>query len=118
MRAIRHDDVVAHEGDGERGCRTCGGEPHHDAAFGFRPAKKPLRESGGKPFATSTGEQHHSGDEKDLPTGEHRLHIDEHAHTDEEIGDEKCIADKLDVVHQRAGRGDFTIEHQAYEKRA
>ena len=118
MRAIRHDDVIAHQGDGERGCRACGGESHHDAPFGFRPAKKSLRESGRKPFATGTGEQHHSGNEKDLPTCEHRLHIDEHAHTDEEVGNEKGIADKFDVVHQRAGRWDFAIEHQTHEKRA
>ena len=44
------------------------------------------------------------GDEEDhpqhLPAIEERAYIDEHAHTDKEIGDEEGIADKLYAIHQ------------------
>ena len=30
---------------------------------------------------------------------EEHTHVNKHAHSDEEVGDEQCIADKLQVVH-------------------
>ena len=30
-----------------------------------------------------------------------RSDIDQHAYTNQEVGDEQCVADKLDAVHQR-----------------
>ena len=39
-------------------------------------------------------------------------HIDEHTHTDKEIGDEEGIAHKLDAVHQRRHTRNISIEHQ------
>ena len=42
--------------------------------------------------------------------------IDEHTHSDQEVGDEQGIADKLDAVHQRRDAGDEPVEDESGEK--
>ena len=49
---------------------------------------------------------------------EHRSDIHQHAHTNQEVGNEDGVADKLDTVHQRRGVGHKTIKHQTCKEGA
>ena len=57
-------------------------------------------------------EHHHSG----FAFAEHGGDIHQHAHANQEVGDEEGIADELDAVHQRGGVGYKTVEHQSSQK--
>ena len=46
------------------------------------------------------------------------MQIDNHAHSDEKIGDEEGISHKFDALHQRSYGRDFAIEHDAHEEGA
>ena len=48
-----------------------------------------------------------------MASTEEQPHIDNHPHTDEEIGDEQCVADKLNAIHQWRHMRNVAIEDEA-----
>ena len=47
---------------------------------------------------------------------EEQPQVDEHAHADEEVGDEDGIADELNAVHQWRHMGNETVQYEAGEE--
>ena len=58
--------------------------------------------------------QHHPNDALPL---KQQAKIDEHAHTDEEIGNEDGVADELDAVHQRRKSRNIAVKNKAGKER-
>ena len=111
-------DFQAHayhdHGDGSGGMGTRQSEHHVAGSFGQ--TEQQARQVGGHGLAEGAEE----GDEKHNPQHvgalEQGADIDEHAHADEEIGNEQGVADELDAVHQRRHMGYVAAENQPREE--
>ena len=63
-------------------------------------------------LSESTYEDDEEHDPQNLGTREQNPDIDEHTHTNQEIGDEQSVADKLDAIHQGRYVGDISVQDQ------
>ena len=115
MSAVGENDFVAHKRDGQCGGRARSRKARHQLGLA-RAETHEAKRVGGKDFARGAGEYHHAGGEENAIVRSHGLHIDDHAHANQEVGDEKRVAHKFNVVHQRTGGWDFAVEHQPYQE--
>mgnify|MGYP007072515819 CR=1 FL=1 len=115
---VAEDDVVAHHHGGEcRGdVRRAQAEDHR--ALVLRQTEGLLREEGGDVLGGRDEQDHHGGDLEALPVAEEGAVVDEHAHADQEEGDEDGVADELDAVHQGRRARDEAVEGQTREEGA
>ena len=111
MATVGQDDAIAHENNGQSGCRTRIGQAEHQLPLGGFHAENLLRGEGGQPFAGTAHAYHHTSNEEGGRVLHKGHHIDEHAHTNQEIRNKKRVAHKLNVIHQGRGGRDAAVEH-------
>ena len=95
-RAVGQYDFIPHEHNGQRGGGACARQAEHQAAVVGLHLEYLLSGKGGQPFRGDARKGHHRRHE-DCSAMAQRTQIDEHAHADEEIGNEEGIAHKLHV---------------------
>ena len=71
---------------------------------------------GGQGLAYHAHRHHGGGNPHNGAAVEEQSQIDEHAHTDKEVGDEDGIAGKLDAVHERREARYVAVQNQAREE--
>ena len=116
MRAIGESDVVSNHHHGESHGSVGAGETKHKVALSAihfvgllsRPSREPLRDE--------RHGNHIYGNPDGAEVGE-RADIDEHAHTDKEIGDEERVAHKLETPHEGGSRRNVAIQHNSGKER-
>ena len=111
MAAIGQDDAIAHEDYSQGGCRTRIGQAEHQLPLGGLHVENLLCGEGGQPFARTAHTYHHGCHEEGGGMLHEGHHIDEHAHTNQEIGNKKRVAHKLNMIHQGRGGRDAAVEH-------
>ena len=115
---MAQDDVVAHHHGGQRCGHVGRAQTENHRPLVAREAESLLGEPRRDEFRR--GDEHdHDGRHLDaLPVAEEGAVVDEHAHADQEKGNEDGVSDELDAVHQRRGAGDQAVEGQSREERA
>ena len=98
---MAQDDVVAHHDGGERGGHVGAAQSEDDSTLVLRQPEALLREPGGDEFRHGDQGDHDGRHLEALPVAEEGTVVDEHAHADQEEGNEDGVADELDAVHQR-----------------
>ena len=96
-----------HHGDGT-GC-MCRCQAEHHVAVALRQTEQQARQVSGHCLAEGSEE----GDEQYHPQHVRTVHqcpyVDEHAHTNQEVGNEEGVADELQTVHQWRHLGNIPI---------
>ena len=72
----------------------------HHITIGLRQTEEKTGDIGGSGLSESAEEGNEKHDPQHIDTRKEGAYIDKHTHTDQEIGDEQGITDKLDTVHQ------------------
>jgi len=116
--AVGHDEVVAHQHGSQRGPSLCIAQPEDHLTLEGLQSEGLLRHPRGHPFRHQRHNDHDACHLECAPSAEQRPDVDQHAHADEEVGDEDGIAHKLQTIHQSRHPGDIAVEHQSGEKGA
>ena len=88
-------------------------ETEHHVACRLGHLEQQAGEVGSHGFSEGSEEGDEEYDPQHIAACEHRPHINEHAHANQEIRDEQRIANKLDAVHQRRHMRNIPVENQS-----
>ena len=114
--ARRHFETHAHHDHRDGTGRMGGGHTEHHVAVALGQTEYQTGDVGGHGFAEGAEEGYEADHQQHLDGGEDGTHVDQHAHTNQEIGDKDRVTDKLDAVHQRGDLGDVSVEDQARQE--
>ena len=98
-------------GDGASSVGRC--ETEHHVACRLGHFEQQAGEVGSHGLSEGSEESDEEYDPQHIAAREHRPHINEHAHANQEIRDEQRIANKLDAVHQRRHMRNIPVENQS-----
>ena len=113
-----HFEAHAHHNHGDGTSRMGRGEAEHHVSIGLRQSEDETGDIGCDSLSKGAEEDDEEYHPDDVDAREEGAHVDEHAHTNQEVGDEQGITDKLDAVHQGRDVGDVSVEDQSGEEGA
>ena len=116
--AVGQEYAVAHQRHGQGGGGTRAAQAEEEVALEARHFIHQLCAPRGQPFAAKPHYHHDGGHEHGTRVADERAEVDDHAHADEEVGNEKGVAHKLDVAHEGRGGGYEPVEHDAHKEGA
>ena len=96
----------------------CLSESEHHQSVGAGVVEEFLARHGGDVFRQCARHNHHGNDGECRSAGEHGFDVDEHTHTNQEIGDEDSVSDEFCAVHERGRRWYETVEDESAEESA
>ncbi len=106
-------DVVAHHDGRERGRHVGAAQAEEQCALVAREAERLLREHGREVLGQCDADDHGGAHLDRLPVLEEGAVVDQHAHADQEEGDEYGVAYEFDAVHEGRGARDERIHGQS-----
>ena len=109
--AAGQDDVVAHQHRRQRCRRLRIAQPVHQVPFDAAHPVNLLRQPAGNPLARQGNGNHHARHLQRVAVAEDDMHVYQHPHAYQEIGNEKRVAHKLQVVHQRRDVRNQAVQH-------
>ena len=89
------------------------GKTEHHIACRLRKTEQQTGQVGGNSLSESTEEGNHQHNPQHVKSRKERADINQHAHTNQEIGNKEGIADKFDAVHQRGHMRDVAVQDQS-----
>ena len=116
MLSVGQNDFISHHGNRQCRSRARGAQSAHHVSLSGGKLQSPSHQLRCEKFARRSDNDHCQSHGGDVPTREDGVQIDNHAHPNEEIGNEEGISHKLDALHQRSHSRDFAIEHDAHEE--
>ena len=116
VRRMPEYDVVADHDGRERRRHMGAAQPEDHRTLVVREPEGLLREIGREEFRERNQGDHHQRHFDAFPVAEERPVVDEHAHADQEEGDEDGVSHEFDPVHQGRGAGDLAVEGQPREE--
>ena len=74
---------------------------------------RPSHDCGGNQLGEGADDNHHEDQPKRFRVANDDAEVNNHAHTNKEVRNEKGIAHKLEARHQGAGLGDEAVDNQS-----
>ena len=109
---IGQNDVVPHQHSRQR-CRClCIAQSVHQLPFNPSHFIYFLRQPAGNPFTCQCHHNHYSRYFQSIAMTENHVHINQHTHTYQEIGNKQGVAHKLQMVHQRRDMRNQPVQYQ------
>ena len=110
VAAVADAEFHTHHHDGNGACCVGRSQAEHHVPIRYRHAESDTRQIAGNHLSDCSHHHHDNDHIGGVPTLKEHADIDEHSHTNQEIGNEDGIADKLQTSHQRGDTRNVAVE--------